>query len=335
MFKHSFIYEINTSVFLQSLSVKYDMSITLSSVPDQEWQCIKDLGFKYVWLMGVWQRSEGSKKCALEDSQLQKNYDNALTGWKGKDVIGSPYAIYSYTLDSNFGIEKEVAYLKTKLNKIGLSLILDFVVNHLAVDHPWIQAYPERFISTEKDIADTNAELFYKTENNCYIAHGRDPNYAGWTDTAQLNLLSNDSRNALIEEIIQIAQVSDGVRCDMAMLALNDVFTNTWGEFIKNERPQDEFWVIAINAIKEKYPEFIFIAESYWDLEWNLQQLGFDYTYDKKLYDHLRLAKPVDIRKHLLAEQTYQEKSVRFIENHDEDRCIVAIGMKVQKLPRL
>jgi hypothetical protein len=121
----------------------------------------------------------------------------------------------------------------------------------------------------------------------------------------------------------------DGVRCDMAMLPLNNIFFNTWIGVLKKygyEQPIKEFWEEAIAVIKSKNPEFLFIAETYWDLEWQLQQLGFDFTYDKKLTDRLAAGDIGTIKDHLRAEKKYQKKSVRFLENHDEDRAVVKFG---------
>ena len=86
----------------------------------------------------------------------------------------------------------------------------------------------------------------------------------------------------MIGELLKIASQCDGVRCDMAMLVLPDVFERTWG------RRAPLFWPTATQRVRERVPGFIFMAEVYWDLEWTLQQQGFDYAYDKRLYDRLR-----------------------------------------------
>jgi len=89
-------------------------------------------------------------------------------------------------------------------------------------------------------------------------------------------------------------------------------------------KPAEDYWRTIIPAIKAKWSEFRFIAEAYWDLEWELQQQGFDFCYDKKLYDRMEHADAESVRQHLLADLTYQEKMVRFIENHDEPRATSA-----------
>src|SRR5205814_981843 len=117
----------------------------------------------------------------------------------------------------------------------------------------------------------------------------------------------------------------DGVRCDMAMLVLPDVVARTWGDRARpadGTPPSDEsFWPAAIAGVRARHPDFVFMAEAYWDLEWTLQQQGFDYAYDKRLYDRLREHHARPVREHFLAGIDYQNKLARFLENHDEPRA--------------
>ncbi len=106
----------------------------------------------------------------------------------------------------------------------------------------------------------------------------------------------------------------------MAMLLLNSVFERTWG-LRAGTKPEADYWSEIIPVIKRKEPGFKFIAEAYWDLEWELQQQGFDFCYDKKLYDRMEHGDAENVRLHLLADLLYQEGMVRFIENHDEPRA--------------
>lgn len=328
--RYPHLYEINTCLFIRRMSQKYGRSLTLMTVPDEEWQALVELGFDLVWLMGVWQRSPGSRQEALRHPEIRAEYDHTLPGWTEEDVIGSPYAIHAYELNPLLGQPDEIGNLKRKLNQMGLRLILDFVPNHLAIDHPWLWESPDRFVQQETVEGRAHPSWFFSPESSRYIArsryfaHGRDPNFPPWTDTVQVNFYSNDLRQALIDELKRIAKVADGVRCDMAMLALNDVFERVWGKFTDYPRPRIEFWTQAINQVKQWRPDFVFLAEAYWDLEKQLQQLGFDFTYDKILYDRLRYAN--DIRGHLTDEKPNQQHCVHFIENHDEQRAVTAFG---------
>jgi hypothetical protein len=123
------------------------------------------------------------------------------------------------------------------------------------------------------------------------------------------------SYRARIDELVTIAGKCDGVRCDMAMLLLPEIFQRTSGI------TPEPFWPTATAAVYARYPDFTFMAEVYWDLEWTLQQQGFGYCYDKRLYDRLRDGRVRPIRDHLLAGLDYQDKLVRFLENHDEPRA--------------
>jgi hypothetical protein len=159
--------------------------------------------------------------------------------------------------------------------------------------------------------------------NGKVFACGRDPYFPAWPDVLQLNAFQPALRQAVIETVLDIAGQCDGIRCDMAMLMLNSIFAGTWGARA-GAMPADEYWTTVIAALKAQHPQFRFIAEAYWDLEWELQQKGFDFCYDKKLYDRMEHESPENVRLHLLADASYQEKMIRFIENHDEPRSAAA-----------
>jgi Alpha amylase, catalytic domain len=324
---HPHLYEANTLIMLRRLSKKHGRELTLATVPEEEWQRLAGLGFDLLWLMGVWQRSPASRQIALAHSGLRTEYDKALPGWTEQDVAGSPYAIHNYTLDPNLGQEAELSELKYRLNRQGLGLVLDFVPNHLALDHPWTSSYPDRFVPGSEEDIRAHPEWFFPTSRGVYLAHGRDPYFPPWTDTVQVNFFSPDLRDALVSELLRIAQVADGVRCDMAMLGLNSIFERVWGSVIWSyPRPGREFWPYAIEKVKQQRPDFLFLAEVYWGLEGELQEMGFDFTYDKALYDYLRSDSPSDIRRRLEVDAPRQQRWVRFIENHDEARAVTAFG---------
>lgn len=319
--------ELNAFLFLDRMSHKYGRRLSLAEIPEEEWGAIAAQGFDYVWLMGVWMRSPGARKRALEEPALRDAYTRALPGWKEEDIPGSPYAIYYYEIDPRLGKGNDLAAVRDKMRGAGLGLILDFVPNHMALDHVWTQTQPDCFVQTNAETAHTHSDLFFTSPEGRYFAYGRDPYFPAWTDTVQINFFAPVWRRAAVEILLKVAEVSDGVRCDMAMLGLNDVFRNVWDRFLRGSpRPSKEFWEEVISAVKVKYPDFLFMAEAYWNKEWQLQQLGFELTYDKSLYDRLSGHFAQNVRGHLLAEKEYQEKSVRFIENHDEPRAVVEFG---------
>lgn len=317
--KRPLIFEINTWVWLTDLGRKYRRHITLGNIPEQEWDVIASYGFDAVWLMGVWERSPAGISISMRNAELLKAFKNALPDFSAADNVGSPYCIRRYTVDEHLGGDRGLAMARKMLRDRGMKLILDFAPNHVAPDHPWATAHPEYFIRGSMDDIAKEPSSFIELNGNVY-ACGRDPYFPAWPDVLQLNGFQPSLRHEVIETLNGIAAQCDGVRCDMAMLMLNSIFERTWGARA-GARPPHEYWVSVIRAVKENHRSFLFIAEAYWDLEWELQQQGFDFCYDKKLYDRLECGDAESVRSHLLADLSYQNKMVRFIENHDEPRA--------------
>jgi hypothetical protein len=208
-------------------------------------------------------------------------------------------------------------------------LVVDFVPNHVAPDHPWLTEHPEYFVQGNADDLAREAVAFLAV-GDAVIARGRDPYFAPWPDVAQLNAFDPGLRRAAADTLIDVGQQADGVRCDMAMLLLNDVFTRTWGDRA-GAVPDGEYWSEVIAAVRAVHPDFLFAAEAYWDMEWQLQQLGFDHCYDKRLYDRLVHDGAVSVRGHLTADLDYQRGLVRFIENHDEPRAAAELATQAER----
>ena len=333
------LYEINTWVWLSELSRKYGKNVDLSSVPSAEWDALATYGFDSVWFMGVWERSPAGIAIANQNNGLLEDFRRALRDFRLEDNVGSPYCVRRYVVDRGIGGPEGLAIARRELAKRGMNLVLDFVPNHVAPDHPWASQHPEYFIHGNADDAKNDRSSFVEVCGTVF-ACGRDPYFPAWPDVLQLNAFESGLRQAVIETISSIAQQCDGIRCDMAMLMLNPIFERTWGSRA-GQPPATEYWVDVISAIKNKYPGFLFIAEAYWNLEWELQQRGFDFCYDKKLYDRMEHSNAEDIRLHLCADLAYQGKLLRFIENHDEPRAATtfspakerAIALTIATLP--
>lgn len=323
---HPILYEINIRVLLNELSADAGEKITLDKIPDSlidEWA---ECGFNAIWLMGVWSAGKLGVKIAREHAALSETYKRALPDLSDEDVVGSPYAVHAYTISQSLGGAKALQTFRKKLDKKRIGLVLDYVCNHTARDNKWVTTHPEYYIGGSEGEETEMPDYYFRTRTESgarTIAFGRDPYYSGWTDTAQLNPRHPDARAAMIETLLGIADQCDGVRCDMAMLLLNEVYLNSWRErsVPANAEPvESEFWKDAIDVVRMKFPGFLFIAEAYWNLEWQLQQLGFNFTYDKTLYDRLLKEGASSVYDHLKAEIAYQQHLTRFVENHDEPR---------------
>ena len=321
---HPVIYEINTWTWLTDLSRAHGRPLDLGTVPVEEWDRIAAGGFDAVWFMGVWERSPAGIAVSRRNPALIADFQRVLPDFVPSDNVGSAYCVRRYVVDSHLGGAKSLAAARRMLSERGLRLILDFVPNHVAPDHPWVDEHPEYLVQGDAGDLEREPQSFMRAGDRIF-ACGRDPYFPAWQDVLQLNAFHPGLRQAAIETIASIAQQCDGIRCDMAMLMINSVFARTWGARA-GAPPAADYWPLIVPATKAASPDFRFIAEAYWDLEWELQQQGFDFCYDKKLYDRMEHGPAESVRQHLLTDLSYQEGMVRFIENHDEPRAAAARG---------
>jgi len=322
---HPHLLEIAAWPWLVRLSSRFRRRVTLATVPAEVWDVIAGRGFDDVYLMGVWRRSPLGGELARADPALIAEYDRVLPGWTADDVPGSPYSISAYEPDDRMGGWEGLDAARDALHDRGLRLIVDFVPNHTGFDHPWVRSHPERYVlGEEADLEAAPAD--YRRLGGAIVACARDPHFEPWRDVAQLNYFNPDTRSAMLGMLQSIAAYADGVRCDMAMLVLNDVFDRTWRRLLRERWPvpREEFWPGATATV----PSLVYLAEVYWDLEWTLQQQGFDFTYDKRLLDRLH-GPAADVRAHLLAEAPFRDRLTRFLENHDEPRSAARLGHRL------
>lgn len=322
------LYLINTRVILQELGQGLGRAATFDDVPDKMLDEVVARGFDWVWFLGVWQTGTMARDVSRSNPAWRKEYREQLPNLKDEDITGSPFAISAYTPHADLGGRDALLRLRDRVRGRGLRLMLDFVPNHTAPDHVWRFARPEFYIQGTAKALARDPQSFWQlnTKNGPTVfARGRDPYFPAWADVLQLNYRHAGLRAAMIDTLNQIAELCDGVRCDMAMLLHPEVFARTWGQAswpVDGSAPVDgPFWSEATAQVKRGHPGFVFMAEVYWDLEWELQQQGFDYTYDKRLYDRLKAQQAEAARKHLWADPEYQRKSARFLENHDEERA--------------
>jgi hypothetical protein len=322
------LYEVSAWPWLTRLSRGGDRLVTLANVPPAVWDDLAALGVNVVYLMGVWRRSAIGRSMARSDAGLRREYDAVLPGWQPIDVAGSPFSIAGYEPDPRVGGWDGIDAARAALSARGIRLWLDFIPNHTGFDHPWVSERADLYVQGTAAHAAASPEDFRAITDAGgevrFIACARDPYFPPWSDVAQLNYFNPETRARMVEVLGLIAAHADGVRCDMAMLVLNDVFRQTWGHLLEPgwTAPLDEFWPGAIRGVAS----LTYLAEVYWDREWDLQQQGFAYTYDKRLLDRLHTGNALDVRAHLRADAAYASRLARFIENHDEPRSAARLG---------
>jgi glycosidase len=340
---HPTLYQLNTRVLLYERGRQLGRPATLDDLEDAFLDDLAGQGFDWVWLLGVWQTGAAGRAVSRNAPKLLDECRRVLPDLRDEDVAGSPFAIVAYEVHRDFGGDAALARLRQRLARRGLKLLLDFVPNHTALDHPWATAHPEYYVRGSQDDLAQQPQNYWRVElprgtragASAILAHGRDPYFDGWPDTLQLNYRHAGLREAQIAELHRIAERCDGVRCDMAMLVQPEIFRRTWGDrgipTDGSPSKEDPFWREAIPSVRRRSPQFLFVAEVYWDMEWELQQAGFDYTYDKRLYDRLRARETAAVNGHLHADLSFQEHSLRFLENHDEPRAAVAFPPPVEQ----
>src|SRR5262249_38613869 len=184
------LYQINTRVWLTELSEKLGRHATLDDIPDTELDRLAQIGFDWVWFLSVWQTGPSAQRVSRANPEWRKEFQETLPDLREEDIAGSGFAITGYTVHCNLGVDAVLARLRERLRQRGLRLLLDFVPNHMGLDHPWIEEHPDYFIpGTELDLARApqNYTWVKRKRGDLLLAYGRDPFFPGWPDTLQLN----------------------------------------------------------------------------------------------------------------------------------------------------
>uniref|UniRef100_A0A7C3HTX1 Alpha-amylase n=1 Tax=Meiothermus ruber TaxID=277 RepID=A0A7C3HTX1_MEIRU len=360
----------NTYVWLDQLSKKYRREIrTLDQIPEEELAQLQSWGVTGLWLIGLWERSKASARI----KQLMGN----------PEAIASAYALYDYVIAKELGGEEALEVLRQKAARYGLRLASDMVPNHVGIDGRWVMEHPDWFIqlpyspypsytfngpdlSSDERVGifledhyydKTDAAVVFKWVNRQtgevrYIYHGNDGTAMPWNDTAQLNYLLPEVREAVIQTILHVARQFPIIRFDAAMtLAKRHIQRLWWPEpggspwgasvpsraaFAMSKEDFDrampkEFWREVVDRVAVEAPNTLLLAEAFWMMEgYFVRTLGMHRVYNSAFMNMLRDEKNAEYRQivknTLEFEPEILKRFVNFLNNPDEKTAIEQFG---------
>ncbi len=357
----------STLVWLDQLSKKYRRNITkLDQIPDEELDILKERGFTALWLIGLWQRSEASKKI----KHLCGNHE----------AEASAYSLKDYEISESIGGWNALENLRSRAALRGIRLASDMVPNHTGIDGNWVYDHPDYFISQDyppfpsytydgPDLSDnpdfeikledhyynrTDAAVTFRltdrrTGQTRYVFHGNDGTTMPWNDTAQLDYLNKETREAVIEKIIHVAKNFPIIRFDAAMTLAKRHIERLWypkpgtggdiagraehalpvSEF--NRMIPVEFWREVVDRIAEEVPDTLLLAEAFWMMEgYFVRTLGMHRVYNSAFMNMLKNQENQkyrqSIKNTLEFEPEILKRYVNFMNNPDEDTAIAQFG---------
>ncbi len=357
----------NSYVWLDQLSKKYKRSITrLDEIPDEELDTLSRWGFTGLWLIGLWERSEASKRI----KQLRGN----------PDAVASAYSLYNYDIASDLGGDEAYQNLRDRAWKRGIRLSSDMVPNHMGIDSQWLVEQPDWFISLDYSpfpsytfngpnlswnervgifledhyYNNTDAAVVFKrvdfwTGSEKYVYHGNDGTSMPWNDTAQLNYLLPEVREAVIQTILHVARKFPVIRFDAAMTLAKKHYQRLWfpepgsGGDIPSRAEHGltkeqfdaaipvEFWREVVDRVAQEVPDTLLLAEAFWLMEgYFVRTLGMHRVYNSAFMNMLRDEKNLEYR--LVIKNTLEfdpeilKRYVNFMNNPDERTAVDQFG---------
>jgi ADP-glucose type glycogen/starch synthase len=354
-------------VWLYQLSERYGREIRrLDQIPDEELDSLRAFGFSGLWLIGIWQRSEASRRI----KHLHGRHH----------VSASAYAIHDYRIADELGGEAALDNLKSRCEQRGIHLACDVVTNHTGIDSQWMRQHPEWFIQATNppypgysysgsDLSGDSrlciqiedgyynhseaAVVFCRRDLHSgevrYIYHGNDGTHLPWNDTAQLNFLLPQVREAMIGVILETAKRFGIIRFDAAMTLAKKHFQRLWyplpdgGEGIPSRSAwalsnQEfdqlfpvEFWREVVERIKAEQPDTLLVAEAFWLMEgYFVRTLGMHRVYNSAFMNMLKREDNSNYRKTLSEILAFDpailQRFVNFMSNPDEETAIEQFG---------
>jgi glycosidase len=210
------LYQINTRVWLHEVGLATGRPATLDDVPDASLRRIAADGFDWVWLLGIWQTGEAGRCLSLSRPQSLDEYRRVLADVTVDDVCGSPFVVSDYVVNRDFGGPSALERFRKRLGARGLRLMLDFVPNHTALDHPWAREHPEFFVHGTDDDLRREPGNYCRVETaggRRVLARGRDPYFPAWFDTLQVNHRHPGLRRAMLDVLESISGQEARLAC--------------------------------------------------------------------------------------------------------------------------
>ena len=357
----------NAYVWLAQLGLKYGREITtLDGVPDEELEVLAGRGMTGLWLIGVWERSRAS-------ARIKKRMGD-------EDAVASAYSLEDYRIAGDLGGEEAYENLKDRAWRYGIRLSTDMVPNHMGIDSQWVIEHPDWFLSlghspfpaysfNGPDLSDdsrvgifiedhywerSDAAVVFKrvdreTGDERFIYHGNDGTSMPWNDTAQLDYLKSEVREAVIQTILAVARRSPVIRFDAAMTLARQHYQRLWfpepgtggdipsrAEFGIARAEFDalmpkEFWREVVDRVAAEAPDTLLLAEAFWLLEgYFVRTLGMHRVYNSAFMNMLRDERNAEyrqlIRSTLEFDPQILKRYVNFMSNPDERTAVDQFG---------
>jgi len=357
----------NVYVWLDQLSKKYQRAIDrLDQIPDEELDILARWGFSGLWLIGVWERSQASKRI----KQMLGN----------PEAVASAYSLFDYQIANDLGGEEAFQNLKDRAWRRGIRMASDMVPNHVGIDSRWVIEHPDWFISLDyspfpayrfngpdlswhgevgiyledhyfdrSDAAVVFKRVDRKNWEEKYIYHGNDGTHMPWNDTAQLNYLKPEVREAVIQTILHVARKFPIIRFDAAMTLTKRHYQRLWfpepgtggaipsraehgmtrGEI--NHLMPEEFWRQVVDRVAQEAPETLLLAEAFWLLEgYFVRTLGMHRVYNSAFMNMVKDEENSKYRSVIKNTLEFNpevlKRFVNFMSNPDEETALFQFG---------
>ena len=357
----------STLVWLDQLSKRYERPITrLDQIPDEELNFLAESGFNALWLIGVWERSPASARI----KQICGN----------QEAAASAYSLMDYEIAGEIGGWEALDNLRRRAGARGIKLAADMVPNHTGLDSKWVAERPDLFIQTRESpfpgynfdgenlshdsrisvylenhyYSKTDCAVVFKRVDNHtgdvrYIYHGNDGTGLPWNDTAQIDFLNPEAREAVIQKILHVARNFPIIRFDAAMVLAKKHIRRLWypepgqgGDIASRSRfalPVDEFqkrlpeefWREVVDRCAVEAPDTLLLAEAFWMMEgYFVRTLGMHRVYNSAFMNMLKREDNakyrLTIKNTLEFDPQILKRYVNFMNNPDEETAVAQFG---------